>query len=196
MHSITFNLTTKMNKQQLLNEILAVLKTVKDDRDKLEEIHTFFMEDIYEEEQIVIPEKYKKLVSEIANDIDTGLIFYINTKTNETTSIIPEEHRDETWEETEKIIDSWNEKISIEPINSNQGYQIMENFAENITDKNFQRKLYNALSGRKPFAKFNNIVGYSDYQEDWFAYKQNWLEEFVYIELRNLDYIKKEFLAE
>ena len=182
-----------MNKEQLLYEILAVLKTVKDDKDKLEEIHTFFIEEINEEEiceeEIIIPKKYKKIITDIASEIETGLIYYINTKTNETTTIIPEIDDYDCWQEVADTIESWNEKIKIEPINSNQGYQIMEDFTDKLNDKKLQNKLYNALDKRNPFANFRDIIDNSDYNESWFAFKQNWLEKFVYTELKNHDYI-------
>jgi len=35
--------------QELLDEILGILRTVMDDREKLEIIHNFFLNEIYEE---------------------------------------------------------------------------------------------------------------------------------------------------
>ena len=48
-----------MNAQQLLNEILPILSIVKEDKKKLEKIHRFLMDEIYEEpEKTEIPGKY------------------------------------------------------------------------------------------------------------------------------------------
>ncbi len=56
-----------MNKSQLQNEILAIIKTVFEDKKALLRIHEFLMSEIYEEPKPEeIPTKYKKVVSEIS----------------------------------------------------------------------------------------------------------------------------------
>ena len=47
-----------MNAKQLMNEILAILRTIQNDKNKLEKLHQFIVDEIYEEpEQEEIPEK-------------------------------------------------------------------------------------------------------------------------------------------
>lgn len=64
-----------MNPHKLLNEILPILHSVKDDKRKLEKIYRFLTDEIYEEpEETEIPEKYKSVVSETADNISAGLV--------------------------------------------------------------------------------------------------------------------------
>ncbi len=64
-----------MNSKQLLDEILYILRLTMDDKDKLEKIYQFLMDEIYEEPQETeIPKKYKSLVRETADSISAGLI--------------------------------------------------------------------------------------------------------------------------
>jgi len=73
-----------MNTNQLMNEILAVLQTIQQDKDKLEKLHQFVMDEIYEEpEKEQIPEKIRKLVSEVAETIMMGMICFLNPDTFE-----------------------------------------------------------------------------------------------------------------
>ena len=77
-----------MNAQQLLDEILPILRTVMDDKEKLEKIHQFLMNEIYEEpEETEIPEKYKPLVAEVADNLSAGEVCFINTDTLEMESV-------------------------------------------------------------------------------------------------------------
>ena len=73
-----------MNTEQLMNEILAVLQIIQNNKRKLEKLHQFVMNEIYEEpEPEKIPEKYKKTVSEIADNLLAGLICFLNPDTLE-----------------------------------------------------------------------------------------------------------------
>ena len=77
-----------MNKQQLLNEILAVLQTIQEDKSKLEKLHDFVMEEIYEEPpEPKIPEKFQKLVSEVADGLTAGFVYFVNPETLEVEEI-------------------------------------------------------------------------------------------------------------
>ncbi len=184
-----------MNNKELFDDILGMMRTVKDDSNKLEMIHDFFMEEIYEEEEIEIPEKYKKLVSEFAEMLERGDICYLNTKTDEHIGIYHEfedydDGDDEGFQKEFKIVESWKNKIVIRPIQSYKSFSIMEGFADFISDKNMQNELINALNRKRPFAHFKNIVENSDFREDWFAYKNKWYEKYVFDYLINEDYIK------
>jgi len=41
------------------------------------------------------------------------------------------------------------------------------------------RRLANALNNRKPFANFKFIIDNSEYRQDWFDFKQRYLERYV-----------------
>ena len=73
-----------MNARQLLDNILQILYAVKEDKRKLEKILQFLEDEVYEEpEEIEIAERYKNVVSQIADSIDAGLMCYLNPETLE-----------------------------------------------------------------------------------------------------------------
>ncbi|HKK81942.1 MAG TPA: hypothetical protein VJ909_06830 [Prolixibacteraceae bacterium] len=69
-----------MKADELRNNILAILSTVRDDADKLQKINDFMMSEIYEEPQPEeIPEKYRKVVHDIAKNIHFRIFFIGNS---------------------------------------------------------------------------------------------------------------------
>jgi len=187
-----------MNAQQLLNEILPILHSVKEDKEKLQKILDFLLEEIYtepEEEEIEIPEKYKKLVHDVAENIDCGLVCFINPETLEVEEIpkgmvdgfsdfsLNSELDDEEDDEQKFLHEDWESCISVEPRESNESFKIMEKFVDEANDKNLKNKLVNTLNNRRPFANFKNIVESSNYRNEWFAFKQKQLEILVWEEL-------------
>jgi hypothetical protein len=187
-----------MNAQQLLNEILPILHSVKEDKEKLQKILDFLLEEIYaetEEEEIEIPEKYKELVHNVAENIDCGLVCFINPETLELEEIpkgmldgfsdfsLNPELDDEDDDEQKFLHEEWESCIIIEPRESSESFKIMERFVDKVNDKNLKNKLINALNNRRPFANFKNIVESSNYRKEWFAFKQRQLEILVWEEL-------------
>ena len=179
-----------MNPQQLLDEILSILRSVMDDKDKLEKIYQFLMDEIYEEaEETEIPEKYKSLVRETADSISAGLVCFINGDTLEIESLPKDALEDsdefetmtgETLESLGLKHDEWKNCIEIEPIDSHESFKIMEGFADKVADNKLQQKLINALNHKRPFANFKHLIDNSNFRQDWFDYRQAWLEQYVY----------------
>jgi len=187
-----------MNAQQLLNEILPILHSVKEDKEKLQQILDFLLEEIYtepEEEEIKVPEKYRELVHKVAENIDCGLVCFINPETLEVEEIpkgmldgfsdfsLNSELDDEDDDEQKFLHKDWAACISVEPRESHESFKIMEKFVDEVNDKNLKSKLINALNNRRPFANFKNIVESSTYRKEWFAFKQKQLEILVWEEL-------------
>jgi hypothetical protein len=56
----------------------------------------------------------------------------------------------------------------------------LEEYFDEIEDKNLQKRLLNTLSNRKPFANFKNIIDNSEFRVSWFTFKQMKLEELVW----------------
>ncbi|MFA6361075.1 MAG: hypothetical protein WCX14_10270, partial [Dysgonamonadaceae bacterium] len=71
----------------LLDQVLGIIRDVKDDNVKLQMILDFLENEIVEEDNYSsideVPEKYKLLISEIAELIDTGMLCFLNPKTDE-----------------------------------------------------------------------------------------------------------------
>lgn len=187
-----------MNTKQLRDEILSLFKYAWEDKEKLEKIKNFLMEEIYEEEdnKIEIPQKYQKIIKEIAQDIDCGFTCLLNPqtleleRTTEDELMMVDDHEEfeqmngVKWEDAFKH-ETWDKCISIEKPHSHEGFQIMENFTDQLKDNSLQNRLQNALNNRKPFANFNYIIHDSDYRDEWFSFKQQWLEKWVWNEIED-----------
>ncbi|TLX72319.1 hypothetical protein E9993_18590 [Labilibacter sediminis] len=179
-----------MNKNQLQNEILAIIRTVFDDKKALEKIHAFLIAEIYEEpEPEKIPTKYKKVVSEIADGLSAGLICFFNPDTLEVEDVPKELAYDpeefemmtcETFESAGLKHENWENCVAIEPMESRDSFKIMEYFVDEVKDINFQEKLINALNRNKPFANFKYLVENSDYRQQWFDFRQAQYEFYVW----------------
>ena len=186
-----------MNAQQILNEILPILHSVKEDKEKLQKIHDFLLEEIYtapEETEIEIPEKYRELVHSVAENIDCGFVCFINPETLEVEEV-PKSMIDDPFEfnlitgmnrTNETFLhEEWESFISIEPRESSESFNIMEKFVDEVNDKSLKNKLINALNNQRPFANFKNIAENSNYRKEWFAFKQRQLEMMVWEELQD-----------
>lgn len=183
-----------MKKNELMDEILAVLQLVKDDSKSLEKIHEFLMEEIYEEPQPdEIPGKYKNAVSSIAENLLAGFISYFNPDTGEVEEIPekfdidPEDFEIMTGDspdDYELKHFSWENCIRFEPLHSSDSYRIMERFLDEVEDKSLRDKLDYALSNRKPFANFKHIVESSAYRQQWFDFRQKEWEYYVWDEMK------------
>lgn len=187
-----------MNAQKLLNEILPILYTVKENPVKLQKILQFLKNEIYEDpeedpeeeedDDIQVPEKYLKAVSEITDGIEIGNICFLNMDTLETEDVPenllvdPEEFEAMTGESF-KTMDykypTWENCMTFEPLRSNESFQIMQKFTNQFNDQSLQNKLEFALRNRKPFANFKSIIDNSEYRQQWFDFKKQFLENHV-----------------
>ncbi len=185
-----------MKPDQLLNQILPILHSVKEDEKKLQQILDFLLEEIYEEpgETVVIPEKHRELVRRIAENIDCGLVCFVNPDTFEMEDVPrmmvddPHEYKMLTGVRGKDLNlhhKKWKKCITVEPPESSESFGIMESFIGEVDDKTLTKRLINALSNRRPFANFKGLVESSKYREQWFAFKQRKLEELVWDNLIN-----------
>ena len=179
-----------MNTNQLMNEILTILQTIKNDRNKLEKLYQYVVNEIYEEPgPEEISKKYKKIVSEITDSLLAGLICYFNPGTLEIESIPEfmaqdsEEFELMTGESADNLElkhKNWTNCIEIEPMESYDSFKVMEYFIDEVRNERMQDKLVKALNKRKPFANFKNLVENSDYRQQWFDFRQKQWEYYVW----------------
>jgi hypothetical protein len=142
----------------------------------------------WEEDENEIPERFEKVVPQIAEAIDAGLIFYLNPETMETEEIPqmfendPEELRALTGmgpEDEDFQYENWEEFYKFEPLESYESFQIMESFTDSLKEDALKEILSNALSHRRPFANFRDIINNSGKRQSWFDFKKDWLEKHV-----------------
>jgi hypothetical protein len=196
-----------------LDEILQILYSVKEDKVKLEKILQFLKDEIIEDVEDVedsfdegLDEEIEELVPRIAEIIDSGLICFLNRDTLEIEEVSktfvedPEEFEALTGETAESLnlkYIGWDNYLTIEPLESHESFQIMEEFAENVEDKKLKSDLIYALSQRRPFANFKDIIDNSRYRQDWFEFKRQWLENHIKeLLLVDIEEIQKKYAKE
>ncbi len=122
-------------------------------------------------------------IEEIAELLDCGMICFYHRLTGTI-----ESHPDpedpyfdpEPWEDLiDKIESDLSNYERFEKMNSNEGFQVMEDFANSLSDIHFKDKLFDQLSNRKPFQNFKFMIDSSEYRQDWFDFKKKAYIEFV-----------------
>lgn len=130
----------------------------------------------------------KKLIRSIAEEIDMGMICFLNTDTLEVESVLRESYNaygdddfKDFYQEVYDKVDNWVNLIRIEPPQSWQSFKIMEDFIETCIsdDDSVKNHLWDAISKNKPFQNFKFIIDDSQYRQCWFDFKQAKLERFV-----------------
>lgn len=130
----------------------------------------------------------KELIGKIAESIDCGMICFVNTETFEMEDVPalliddPEEFEGLVGETAQSMglkYQGWEHYTTIEPLDSYESFQVMEDFADWVPNPQIKHRLTEALKHRKPFAHFKQIVDQSPYRQDWFDFKQKYLEEHV-----------------
>lgn len=131
--------------------------------------------------------KLTPIVHNIAQEIDCGNKVFMHRRTFEMESYPDEIHwpgiEDNEWlyEIKEKVEADWDNYICFAPLHSSESFRIMESFAETVKDLHLQNRLFDALSGRKPFRNFKHLVeNPGPYRQKWFDFKQTQLEETVW----------------
>ena len=185
-----------MNTRNLLDEILLMLHSLKDSQERLEKLHEYIRNELYNEDTIdkavIIPERYASLVKEVADSLSAGMVCYINPATLEKTDIPQSvidlfdeeevEDEDETdpfYADLKRIRHDWEQTITISPPESQESFSFMERFVNTLPQSSLSKMLSNALSGRKPFRHFNHLIHQSDEREAWFAFRQKCLENYT-----------------
>ncbi|MDY9918670.1 MAG: UPF0158 family protein [Proteiniphilum sp.] len=195
-----------MSTEQLLNECLVILRSIKDDKKSLEKLLGFMEEEFVEHNKIdlskmpdyklQVPLKYRNLISEVAGNMSAGLISFVNTETLEVEGVpkeiysdLPLEEDDEEYEEEMTDTDTysdeifsfrkWKDFITIESLESSEAYRIMEYFVDNLPKGHAKNILNNTINGKKPFANFNNFIHQSEYRELWFEFRDRMYEKCV-----------------
>jgi hypothetical protein len=189
-----------MNVQQLLDQILPLLSSIRGDKDKLAKLLDFMEEEFLPDEEqeddddeeqeddddkTKLPEKYKDIVKQIADNLGANFISFFNPDTLEL-EYIPKGMLDEDFfdEEDEENMfgithKKWDKCIEIEPLDSHESFEIMADFVNQLKNGKEANKLAQALNGHKPFANFNHLIHNSNFREDWFAFRQKKLEKYV-----------------
>ncbi len=126
--------------------------------------------------------------------------FYLDMETGETVAIpgevaraAEEDELDEdlpAWErdlipQAKEISDGSSRYVEIPVRTSHEGYDLMAEFARQVTNRKVQTRLLDALNGRGAFRRFKDtLIQYPEVREQWFKFKadrekeevREWLE--------------------
>jgi hypothetical protein len=129
-------------------------------------------------------------IKEIAEQLDCGFRCFIHKQTEELLFIPdtlknPEMDSDAWEEENDKLENNFFDYFEIETLQSNNSFQIMEDFVDTLDNFNrLKERLYSALNKPKPFRNFRNEIDYSgESRQKWFDFKIQWLMDWVRKEL-------------
>lgn len=88
------------------------------------------------------------------------------------------------------------EVIEITPLPSRESFQAMKEFAD-AQPQIITEKLYRALNGSRPFARFKAATDILDLLQDWYAFKNKWYREKAEEWLRDegLDFVEGKIVA-
>lgn len=131
-----------------------------------------------------------EIIKEIAEQLDFDFQAFVH-KTTEKLLFIPNEDlyyndEDDPWSgDREELENNFSDYIKIEKWSSKEAFDVMAQFAEEVTHESFQQKLFDALNRKKPFREFKYVVENSeDYRESWFAFKNKWQQDYVTEQLK------------
>ncbi len=179
-----------MKTDKLLAEILPILHSVKGNEKALQKILDFLLDEIIQtdDSEVKLPEKYNRVVKEIADNLNAGMVCFLNTETLETDEL-PQEFISEPFnyemetgmslEDFNPKYTSWEKYITIEPLPSNESFGIMEKFANQLDNSKIKTHLQAVLTNRKPFANFKRIIDNSDMLEEWYDFKDRHVRNYV-----------------
>ena len=122
-------------------------------------------------------------IKEIAEQLDCGFRTFIH-KTTGQLLFVPDENDlidIDPWDkEFEQLDNNFNDYYEIEKWTSNEAFEIMSEFAEQVTDYKLQNRLFEALRKKKPFREFKFVIDNTDnFRQQWFDFKNHWQQDFV-----------------
>ncbi|WP_194975160.1 UPF0158 family protein [Aquiflexum lacus] len=132
----------------------------------------------------------KKQVFDISQELQCGMKVFVNIDTLEYKSVLDMDDMDDFgfWDEVlEEIENNWKRFFTIEKMSSREGFQIMENFVDELEDGYFRDNLIKILNRKSPFANFKAEVESSEFREQWFAFRDAAYVEYVQEELEMND---------
>jgi hypothetical protein len=141
------------------------------------------------------PETLKK----IADELDIGMVCFYHKTTGELESY-PDENSnpgfdEEDWLEVmDKVSESREDYMAFEPMDSHESFRVIENFIAQINDTPIHNKFIEAVSRKRPFANFKDMLHYyPELREQWFVFKNEAYIEYVKEQVDAANFDDEEF---
>jgi hypothetical protein len=132
-------------------------------------------------------------IKEIAEQLDFGFRAFIHKTTGQLLFVpnendFPDFDLDSWDKELEQLKNNYTDYHEIDKWTSSEAFEIMNDFAEQLTEKNLQDRLFNALRKNKPFREFRSVIDNSgDYRQQWFDFMDKWQQDYVARQLIRLN---------
>lgn len=126
-----------------------------------------------------------EIIREIAEKLDCGFRAFIHKKSGKLLFVPNEDNLididlkpwKEDFKELKKNAANYYE---IDRWTTREAFDLMCDFAEQLTDIKLQNKLFDALENKKPFGRFKMIIDNSGkYRQQWFDFKKKWQQDYV-----------------
>ncbi len=135
----------------------------------------------------------KEQIKEIAERLEIGEKCFVHMHTRELV-FYPDPLKfldfDEEFyqEEMQKVEENGQDYLEIEGMNSQEGFQLMEDFTQQLNSSSLQERLYLALSQKKPFRHFKYEIDTSgEYRQVWFAFKNQKMIDWVKVKINQFN---------
>jgi hypothetical protein len=134
-------------------------------------------------------------IDSLSQDLECGFNIYIHLDSKKITTVHDEmdiyEDIDEALTADElayrdvvnDIENNPSDYYVIKALNSNESYSIMEKFIATKTNEKQYKIFSEAISNKKPFARFNHLIHQSPLREDWFAFRSQAYYKYVFDEI-------------
>jgi hypothetical protein len=132
------------------------------------------------------------IIKEIAEQLDCGFRAFMHKTTGQllfvpNTDDLPDIDLDIWDEQLEQLEHNFLDFYEIDKWTSSDAFEIMSDFADQVSDDNFRSRLLDALGKNKPFREFRFIIDNSgDYRQQWFDFKNKSQQDFVARQLSRL----------
>src|SRR3954449_4635145 len=124
-----------------------------------------------------MPTFTKQQIKEIAEQLELGFRTFYHKQTGELI-FVPNELKlydidTSAWQDQlDKLDEHFMDYWEIEAMESRDSFQVMKDFADQLSDTRLQNKLYNSLSKRHPFREFKFLIDNSGEQrQKWFDFR-------------------------
>jgi len=124
----------------------------------------------------------EEIIKEIASIIDTGEVVFLHRETQEILSYPAPDRSgynefDYLAEEVLAITDAHPEMyIQFDPPDSRESYKIMEGFVEILKGDALRARVLDSLNSKKPFRNFRLAIENEGIEDDWYDYKNAYLQ--------------------
>lgn len=129
----------------------------------------------------------KEQIKDLSEQLDLGFQAFFH-KTSDELLFVPDPNRFidmdmSSWEEElNKLEEDFMDYIKIEGMDSNEKFQVMADFTEELDNKKLRDKLVSALNKHKPFREFKFVIDNAgEYRQMWFDFKNlrniEWTED-------------------